>query len=152
MSQNVTLFQIFGTKLCLPCMFGSGSERLLLLKSLMFLPSRKEIKKERKKESTITSCLPQPFVPACPMPCTCLCVGSVCACLPYLCLHRFEFSDFCVRSARWACASKLVHACALLLCNIQRGCARALLSMWVHACFFPAACNEHWVLISFGDI
>ena len=29
MSQNVTLFQIFGTKLRLPFMFGSGSERLL---------------------------------------------------------------------------------------------------------------------------
>jgi len=28
MSQNVTLFQIFGTKLRLPFMFGSGSERL----------------------------------------------------------------------------------------------------------------------------
>ena len=89
------------------------------------------------------------------MPCACLCEGSVCTCLPYLlCLHTFEFSDFCVQSARWACtsASKLVHACALLLCNIQRGCARALLSMWVHAYFFSAICNEHWVLISFGDI
>ena len=28
MSQNVTLFQIFGTKLRLPFMFGLGSERL----------------------------------------------------------------------------------------------------------------------------
>jgi len=28
MSQNVTLFQIFGTKLRLPFMFGSGLERL----------------------------------------------------------------------------------------------------------------------------
>jgi len=99
--------------------------------------------------------LPQPFVPACPMPCPCLCERSVCACLPYLlCLHRFEFSDFCVQSAWWACtrASKLVHACALLLCDIQRGCARALVSMWVHACFFPVICNKSWVLISFGDI
>jgi len=98
--------------------------------------------------------LPQPFVPACPMPCTCLCEGSVCACLPYLlCLHRFEFSDFCVRSAQLACtrASKL-DAFTLLLCNIQRGCARALLSMWVHAYFCSAICNKHWVLISFGDI
>jgi len=30
MSQNVTLFQIFGTKLRLPFMFGSGSERLFI--------------------------------------------------------------------------------------------------------------------------
>jgi len=103
-------------------------------------------------------CLPpQPFVPACPMsePCPCLCEHSVFACLPYLlCLHRFEFWDFCVRSDRWACtrASKLVHAWALLLCDIQRGCARTLLSMCVHDCFFSAICNEHWVLISFGDI
>jgi len=35
---------------------------------------------------------------------------------------------------------------------MQRGCARALLSMWVHAYFFSAICSEHWVLISFGDI
>jgi len=87
------------------------------------------------------------------MPCPCLCERSVCACLPYsLCLNRFESSDFCVRSARWACtrASQLVHACAL--CDIQRGNARALLSMRVHAYFFSAICNEHWVLISFGDI
>jgi len=47
-------------------------------------------------------------------------------------------------------ASKLVHVCAL--CDIQRGSARALLSMWVHAYFFSAICNEHWVLISFGHI
>jgi len=69
-------------------------------------------------------------------------------------VHRFDFSDFCVQSNRWARtrASKLVHACALLLCDIQRGCERALLSMWVHACFFSAICNEHCVLISFGDI
>jgi len=95
----------------------------------------------------------QPFVPAYPMPCPCLCERSVCACLPYLlCLNIFEFSDFCVRSARWACTrtSKLVHACAL--CDIQRGSARALLSMWVHAYFFSTICNEHWVLISFADI
>ena len=67
-------------------------------------------------------------------------------------MNGFEFSDFCVRSAQWACtrASKLVHACTL--CDIQRGSARALLSMWVHAYFFSAICNEHWVLISFGDI
>jgi len=32
------------------------------------------------------------------------------------------------------------------------GCAHALLSMWVHAYFFPAICNERWALISFGDI
>jgi len=71
-----------------------------------------------------------------------------------LCLRRFGFSDFCVRSAQWVCtrASKFVHACALLLCDIQRGCARALLNMWVHAYFFSAICNEHWVPISFGDI
>ena len=83
--------------------------------------------------------LPQPFVPACPMSCPCLCERSVCACLPYLlCSNRFEFSDFCVRPARCACtrASKLVHACAL--CDIQRGSARALLSVWVHAYFFSA--------------
>jgi len=43
-----------------------------------------------------------------------------------------------------------VHACAL--CDIQRGSACALLSMWVHAYFFSAICNEHWVLISFGHI
>jgi len=92
-------------------------------------------------------------VPACPMACPCLCERSVCACLPYLlCLNRFELSDFCVRSARLACtrASKLLHACAL--CDIQRGSARVLLSMWVHAYFFSAICNKHWVLISFGDI
>jgi len=29
--------------------------------------------------------------------------------------------------------------------------ARVLLSMWVHAYFFSAICNEHWVLNSFGD-
>jgi len=106
-------------------------------------------------DNYIRCLLPQPFVPACPMPCPCLCERSVCACLPYLlCLHRFEFLDFCVRSARWVCtrASKLVHACALLLCDIQRGCPRALLNMWVHAYFFSAICNEHWVLIRFGDI
>jgi len=94
-------------------------------------------------------------VPACSKPCPCLCERSVCAFLPCLLnLNTFDLSDFCVRSARWACtcASKLVSACALLLCNIQQGCARALLSMWVHACFFSVICNEHWVLISFGDI
>ena len=32
------------------------------------------------------------------------------------------------------------------------GCAHALLSMWVHAYFFSAICNERWALISFGDI
>jgi len=32
------------------------------------------------------------------------------------------------------------------------GCAHALLSMWVHAYFFSATCNERWALISFGDI
>jgi len=32
------------------------------------------------------------------------------------------------------------------------GCAHALLSMWVHAYLFSAICNEHWALISFGDI
>ena len=30
MSQNVTIFQIFGKKLRLPFMFGSGSEQLLV--------------------------------------------------------------------------------------------------------------------------
>ena len=30
MSQTVTLFQIFGTNLRLPFMFGSGSERILV--------------------------------------------------------------------------------------------------------------------------
>jgi len=45
---------------------------------------------------------PQPFVPACPIPCPCLRKSSVCACLPYfLCLNRFELSGFCVQSARW---------------------------------------------------
>ena len=24
--------------------------------------------------------------------------------------------------------------------------------MWVHASFFSAICNEHWVLINFGEI
>jgi len=28
------------------------------------------------------------------------------------------------------------------------GCAHALLSMWVHAYFFSAICNELWALIS----
>ena len=68
----------------------------------------------------------------------CLCKRFVCACLPYfLCLNRVELSDFCVRSARWACtrASKLVHACAL--CDIQRG-TRA--SQHVGACIF-LLCN-----------
>jgi len=32
------------------------------------------------------------------------------------------------------------------------GCAHALLSMWVHAYFFSAICNERWALSSFGDI
>jgi len=96
-----------------------------------------------------------PFVPACTMPCPGLCEHSVCACLPcLLCLHRFEISDFCVRSAQmaWTRAFKLVRACALLLSDIQRGCAHALLSMWVHAYFFSVICNERWALISFGDI
>jgi len=99
--------------------------------------------------------LPQPFVPACPMPGPCPCERSVCACLPYLlCLHRFVFSNFCVQSARWACtrASKFVRACALQMCDIQRGCARALLIMRVHAYFFSVICNESWVMISSGDI
>jgi hypothetical protein len=103
--------------------------------------------------SYIRCFLPQPFVPACPMPCPCLRKRSVCACLPYfLCLNRFELSGFCVRSARWACAraSTLVRACAL--CDMQRRSARQLLGMWVHAYFFPATCNKHWVVISFGDI
>jgi len=71
-------------------------------------------------DSYIWCLLPQPLVPACPMPCPCLCERSICACLPYLlCLNRFEFSDFCVRSARWACTrtSKLVYACAM--CDIH---------------------------------
>ena len=104
-------------------------------------------------DSYIWCLLPQPFVPGCPMPCPCLYERSICAYLPYLlCLNRFEFLDFCVRSARWACtrASKLVHACEL--CDIQRGSKRALLSMQVHAYFFSVICNEQWVLISFGDI
>jgi len=103
--------------------------------------------------SYIRCFLPQPFVPACPMPCSCLRKRSVGACLPYfLCLNRFELSDFCIRSARWACvrASTLVRACAL--CDMQRRSARQLLGMWVHAYFFPATCNKHWVVISFGDI
>ena len=81
-------------------------------------------------DNSIRCLLPQPFVPACPMPCPCLCERSVCACLPYfLYLNRSELSDFCVQSARWVCtrACKFVHACAL--CDIQRGSARALLSM-----------------------
>jgi len=41
MSQNVTLFQIFGTKLRLPFMFGSGSERLRLLESTMLTMARR---------------------------------------------------------------------------------------------------------------
>jgi len=60
------------------------------------------------------------YVPACPEPYPCLCERSVCACLPcLLCLNTFELTDFCVRSARWACthASKLVSACALLVGN-----------------------------------
>jgi len=36
MSQNVTLFQFFGTKLHLSFMFGSGSERLLVIKYYFF--------------------------------------------------------------------------------------------------------------------
>jgi len=104
-------------------------------------------------DNSIRCLLPQPFVPACPMPCPCLCERSVCACLPYfLCLKRSQLLDFCVRSARWACtrASKLVHACTL--CDVQRGSARTLRSMWVHAYFFSAICNKQRVLISFGDI
>jgi len=65
--------------------------------------------------------LPQPFLPACPMPCPCLYEHYFSACLPYLlCLTRFEFSDFCVQSARWAC-TRTFHT--------QRGSERALLSM-----------------------
>ena len=52
--------------------------------------------------SYIRCFLPQPFVPACPIPCPCLRKSSVCACLLYfLCLNRFELSGFCVQSARW---------------------------------------------------
>jgi len=101
--------------------------------------------------SYIRCFLPQPFVPACPMPCECLRKRSVCACLPYfLCLNRFELSGFCVRSARWACAraSTLVRAC--VLCDMQRRSARQLLRMWAY--FFSATCNKHWVVIIFGDI
>ena len=36
--------------------------------------------------------------------------------------------------------------------GLLSGCAHALLSMWVHACFFSAICNKRWALISFGDI
>ena len=57
-------------------------------------------------DSYIRGLLPQTFVPTCPMSCPCLsrCKRSVCACLSYLlCLNRFEFSDFSVRSARWTC-------------------------------------------------
>ena len=55
-------------------------------------------------DNYIRCLLPQPFVPTCQMPCPCLCERSVCAYLPYLlCLNRFEFSDFCVQSARWTC-------------------------------------------------
>jgi len=32
------------------------------------------------------------------------------------------------------------------------GCGHALLSMWVHTCFFSVICNERWALISFGNI
>jgi len=64
--------------------------------------------------SYIRCFLPQPFVPACPMPCPCLRKRSVCACLPYfLCLNRFELSGFCVRSAQWACA-RASTACAYI--------------------------------------
>jgi len=45
MSQNVTLFQIFGTKLRLPFMFGSVSEQLL-----GWVFETQERKKERKKD------------------------------------------------------------------------------------------------------
>jgi len=38
MSPNVTLFQIFGTNLHLPFMFGSGSERLSVIKYNLFGP------------------------------------------------------------------------------------------------------------------
>jgi len=103
--------------------------------------------------SYIRCFLPHPFVPTCSMPCPCLRKRSVCACLPYvLCLNRFELSGFCVRSARWACAraSTLVRACALY--DMQRRSARQLLGMWVHAYFFPATCNKHWVVHSFGNI
>ena len=130
----------------------------------MYCDTNLEIFDRSTPNSYIRCFLPQPFVPACPMPCPCLRKRSVGACLSYfLCLNRFESSGFCVRSARWACtrASTLVRACAL--CDMQgqsarqllgmwRGCARALLSMWVHAYFFPATCNKHWVVISFGDI
>jgi len=78
--------------------------------------------------------LPQPFMPACPMSCLCLCERSVCACLPYLlCLHRFEFADFCVRSARWACTR------ALTLC-VHVHCYCVIYSEGVHARFSACGC------------
>ena len=48
-----------------------------------------------------------------------------------------------------AVASACGHVTAYRLLG---GCAHALLSMWVHAYFFSAICNERWALICFGDI
>ena len=115
--------------------------------------SKNQIKSLTNPISYIRCFLPQPFVPACPMPCPCFRKRSAGACLPYfLCLNRFELSVFCVRSVRWACARASTLVCACALCDMQQRSASQLLGMWVHAYFFPATCNKHWVVHSFGNI
>jgi len=60
--------------------------------------------------------------------------------------HQFlVFANKTTRPVDGACG----HVSAYGLIS---GCAHALLSMWVHAYFFSAICNERWALISVGDI
>jgi len=57
------------------------------------------------------------------LPCPYLHASSVCTRLPCsLCLHRFESSASCVRSARWVYPGAPTHVgiCLPLLCNIQQ--------------------------------
>ena len=76
-------------------------------------------------DNYIRCLLPKPFVPACPMPCPCLCELSVCACLPYfLCLNRSELSDFCVLSRQYVHKLK-AFACMRTVRYTARECTRA---------------------------
>ena len=57
------------------------------------------------------------------LPCPYLRASSVCARLPcFLCLHRFESSASCIRSARWVYTGAPTHlgTCVPLLCDIQQ--------------------------------
>jgi len=75
-------------------------------------------------DNYIQCLLPQSFVPACPMPCPCLCERSICACLPYLlCLNRFEFSIFAY-SPRTVYFCLLIRGwkCSEIMCQCFRFC------------------------------